>query len=319
VLLPLSLVMFDWRREGLARRLASWVGLVALALAIAACMYGLTRLSPLAYTPQPQNHRTLSDFFSDPFANWHHVASDAWNAMWGYMTPPGVVLAVWGAMRATMTRDRIGVVAVVWAGAAIAAFLLLTDTAYPRYGLQAVPPLCILIVIGGEDIWGRVQQRFGWRWIAPVAVLATVPMFLLDARVLFSPQDAPYPGLDRVQYVTYVSNREPVREAAQTILRLAPKEFTASTPAAQRTVAGLGGWPWATTLALNGTHYSTTPRFIYVDDSSDHHLVNTARYTIVEGPPPPWLTLKGAHAVRSWSRAGGGPSVTLYDRGTSAS
>jgi hypothetical protein len=313
LLWPVSLLVFDWRREGLWRRMAGWLGLVALALLIAGAMYGLTRLSPLAYTPEPQNHRTVGDFFSDPFANWHLVASDAWDAMWGYMTPPGVILACWGAVCALRTRDRLGLVAIAWAAAAIAAFLFLTDTAYPRYGLQAVPPLCILIVIGGEDVWRRARRRVHWRWLAPAAVLAAVPMLLLDAKVLLTPEDAHYPGLDRLQYVTYVSNRQPARNAAQEILRIAPN-FTAATPAPQRTVAELGGWPWATTLTLNGTHFTPAPRFTYIDDTNDHRLVNTARFVIVEGPPPPWLTLTGAKLVKQWSRAGNGPPVVLYDR-----
>ena len=315
VLLPGSLLMLDWRREGLVPRLATWLGLVVLALVIAGCMYLLTRLSPLAYTPEPQNHRTISDFFNDPFANWDRVAPDAWDAMWGYLTPPGVILAAWGTVRTIMARDRLGMVSVLWAAAAIGAFLFLTDTAYPRYGLQAVPPLCILIVIGVADLVDRALQRVRWRLIAAVAALAAVPMLLLDARVILSPQDAPYPGLDRGQYVTFVSNRQPVRDAAEEILRRVPKAFQASTPVAQRTVAGLGGWPWATTLTLNGTHFTTAPRFTYVDDTSPHNLVNTARFVIVEGTPPGWFRLKGAKLLGEWTRAGGGPKVVLYDRG----
>jgi hypothetical protein len=315
LLLPVSLIMFDWNRADRVRRLARWICLVALALLIAGGMYALTRLSPLAYTPQPHNHRTIGDFLSDPFANWDRVAPDAWDAMWGYLTPPGVLLAGWGAIRAILTRDRLGIVIVAWSASAIAAFLFLTDTAYPRYGLQAVPPLCILIVIGIADIVGRALPRVGRRWIALVAVLAALPMLVLDVRVIFSPGDAPYPGLDRAQYVTLVSNRQPVRDAAREILRRAPKAFPASTPASQRTVAGLGGWPWATTLTLDGTYFTTTPRFTYVDDSSPHELVNAARFVIVKGAPPTWLRLGTARLVGTWTRAGHGPAVKLYDRG----
>ena len=80
-------------------------------------------------------------------------------------------------------------------------------------------------------------------------------------------------------------------------------------------LAGLGGWPWATTLTLNGTHFTTAPRFTYVDDTSPHNLVNTARFVIVEGTPPGWFRLKGAKLLGEWTRAGGGPKVVLYDRG----
>jgi hypothetical protein len=317
LLLPLSLALFDWHRNALGRRLAAWGALVALAFLIALCMYALTRLSPLAYTAEPQNHRTLAEFFDSPFGTFRRVAPDAADAMWGYLTPPGVVLAGWGLVRTAAARDRLGLVVAGWALAAIAAFLLLTDTAYPRYGLQAVPPLCILIAIGAEDLWVRAWCWAG-RWpVVFVAGVATVPMLLLDARVLLSPNDAPYPGLDRAQYVTLVSNREPVHEAVQVILRRVPKAFPPETPPAQRTVAGLGGWPWAATLALNGTYWDLTPRFMYVDDWSDptHIKANEARFVIIEGAPPTWVQLGGAELVQSWSRPGGGLPVTLYDRG----
>jgi hypothetical protein len=322
-LLPLSLAVMDWRRDGLARRLAVWAAFVALALVIATCLWSLSRLSPLAYTPTPENHRTVSELFSDPFGTLRTVAPDAWWAMWGYLTPPGVLLAVWGLVRVVVTRHRVGLVLAMWGLAAIAMYLLLTDTAYPRYGLQAVAPLCVLIVVGAADLVGRVEARVGRggsggrRWAAAaglVAAIALAPMLVLDLRVLLSPGTAPYPGLDRAQYVTLVSNRGPVHDAALEVLRRAPSTFPANTAPGRRTVAGLGGWPWATQLTLNGTHYTTKPRFLYVDDTSDHGQVNAARFVIVEGPAPPWVELGDARLLRRWSRPGGGPPVALYDR-----
>jgi 4-amino-4-deoxy-L-arabinose transferase-like glycosyltransferase len=314
VLLPISLLMFDWNARRRWRRLAIWAGYSVLAVVIALAMYGLTRLSPLGYTPEPANHRTLGDLFSDPFGNWGTVAPWAWRALWGYLTPPGVVLAVWGLVRVILSRDRLGAIAAVWAIAALVAFFLLTDSAYPRYGLQAVPPLCILIAIGAFDLWARARTRLSSHWLVLLALVASIPMLLLDGRVLITPQTAPYPGLDRSQYVTAISNREPVREAAEVILRRAPKAFTKATPQAQRSVAEMGGWGWAAVLVLNGTHYTTTPRFIYMDQTSNQALVNHARFVIVEADAPPWLKLRGATMLKRWSRAGG-PPVVLYDRG----
>jgi hypothetical protein len=314
VLVPFSLMLFDWQSERRVRRLLEWAGLVALALVIAGCMYALTRASAYTYAPAPQYHRSLHDLFTDPFGNWGTVAPAAWDAMWGYLTPPGVVLAVWGAVSVMLRRDRFGLVVVVWSLAAIAAFLLLTDSAYPRYGLQAVPPICILIVMGGDDLWTRATARVSWRWLALAAVLLAIPALLLDGRVLATPKTAPYPGLDRDQYVTLVSNREPVHEAADLIVKRAPV-FTASTPESQRTVVDLNGSPWSALLALNGKRYTATPRFVYMDHTSDHAKVNAARWLIVEGDPPDWLKLSGAHRLKRWERPGGGPSVVLYERG----
>ena len=66
-------------------------------------------------------------------------------------------------------------------------------------------------------------------------------MLLLDGQVLASPTTAPYAGLDRDQYVELISNREPVREAADRTLKRAPKHLTTSAPVAQRSVADLNG------------------------------------------------------------------------------
>jgi hypothetical protein len=195
------------------------------------------------------------------------------------------------------------------------AFLLLTVNAYPRYGLQAVPPLCILIAAGALDLWNRARARVDQRIVAVVAALLAIPLLLLDGQVLATPQTAPYPGLDRDQYVTLVSNRMPVREASQLILQRAPKAFGPSTPIAKRAVADLGGWGWAALLALNGRTYSAKPRFVYMDQTSDQSLVNRARFVIIEGDAPAWLKVSGATLVKRWSRAGGGPAVVLYDRG----
>jgi hypothetical protein len=316
LLLPFSLLMFDGRDDRRRRRLAMWLAYTLLSVVIAVAMYGLTRLSPLAYTPEPPNHRALGDLFRDPFEMWGTIAPEVWRAMWGYLTPPGVILAIWGLVRVVATRDRLGLIAAVWAAAAIVAFLLLTDYAYPRYGLQAVPPLCILIAVGALDLWGRARRRVAWPWVALVAFLLSIPALVLDGQVLLTPKTAPYAGLDHDQYVKLVSNREPVREAGEIILRRAPKTFTASTPPAQRTLAEMGGWGFSVLLVLNGTHYTTTPRFLFLDQSSDRKQVNQARFVIVDGDAPPWLKLHGATLVKRWSRGGGGPPVVLYDRGT---
>jgi hypothetical protein len=326
VLLPFSLlVALEWPREERRRRFAAWAGCLLIALVITAALWSLSRLSPLAYTPAPANHRTMGEFFDDPFGQLSAVGPDAWRAMWGYLTPAGVVLAVWGLVRVVVERHRAGIVVAIWALVALAAYLLLTDTAYPRYGLQAVGPLCVLAVLGGADLWRRVwiPARAGGphaRWwtagAVVLAVLALAPALILDARVLARPGDAPYPGLDRAQYNVLVSNRGPVQKAVKEILRRSSPAFTAATPPAQRTVAGIGGWAWAAQLALNGTHYAATPRFTYVDVLSDHKVVNAARFVIIDAyTPPDWFRLGNAKVAGRWSRPGGGAGVVLYDRG----
>jgi hypothetical protein len=314
-LAPLSLAVFDWRRAGLGRRLSVWVGFTLLGLMIAAALYLLTRLSPLAYTPAPDNHRTLSDLIHDPFANLRAIAPWAAKAYLGYLTLPGVALAAWGSWRVIVRREAVGLVLIVWAVAATIAFLLLTDHAYPRYGLQAAAPLCALAVFGAADLWDRIQRRWSRNVALVVTVLAALPLIWLDLRVVISPGDAPYPGLDRRQYVTLVSNREPARQAAQEILRRAPAHPDPAAPPSEYTVADLFAWTEATTLTLNASPSPVGHVFSTIDQNAGPEAVNAARYVILEDDAPDWLDQRSGTRVRTWPRPGGGPPVVLFDRG----
>jgi 4-amino-4-deoxy-L-arabinose transferase-like glycosyltransferase len=260
VLLPASLAVFDWRAADVRRRFVLWVALVGVALFVTACFWALTWMSPLTYAPHPVFHRTLGGFLRDPVGAVSELGPDVGRALWGYVTPPGILLALWGIVRVVVTRDRVGLVIALWAIGALAAWLCLSLWGFPRYGLQAVAPICVLVAIAGEDLWSRARRRFARPWVAVIAALVAAPFVLLDVRVLVSPGDAPYPGLDRSQYVTGAANRAPIRSAALAVLRQVPDTAPAQPSDPGRTVAELDVWPWATQLTLNGTHLTKTPR-----------------------------------------------------------
>lgn len=312
-LTPFSLLMFDWGAPDRRARLLRWGALVVAALVVMACLAAIPKLSPISTTPAPHNYRTLSDLFSAPFATVGKLSPYVQRTYWAYLTPPGVLLAVWGIVQSVQTCNRLGLVMTVWTLAATAAFLLLTTEGYPRYGLQAAAPACVLILIGVGDLLERVSPRLTRRGgLALLAVLA-IPAVVFDARVLAHPTTAPYPGLDREQYESGLPNREPIREAAERALAFAGGHFDPSDPPQ---VAGFTIWPWAAKLVLAQAqgNRGTVP---YIDgDIGDHDLVNAARFVIFDGgTPPDWLDLHGATIVGRWDRPGGGQTVVLFDRG----
>lgn len=318
-LVPFSLLLFDWRPEARLRRLAAWAGLVIVALVIAAAMYALVFLSPLIYQAGPDNHRGLGDLASDPFGALGVVAGPAFEALLGYMTLPVLLAGLWGMWLAVRTRDRVGLVLAIWALAALATFLLLTDVAYPRYGLQIAAPLCALAVFGAADLWRILERRWSRRIASGVAALALVPLVVLDTRVVLTPETAPYPGLDYRQFVTLLSNRQPLREASELILERSG-EVTAATPPQDRTVAVITRWYETANLVLNGRHRSVAPRFTLVPSGQPVDVINAARFVIVETQAEPegnqpGLIVRPEQIVRSWTRPDGGPTTTLYDRG----
>ena len=46
-MVPLTLILFDWKKEGLMRRLGTWIFCILVAVVISQGMYSILRLSPL--------------------------------------------------------------------------------------------------------------------------------------------------------------------------------------------------------------------------------------------------------------------------------
>lgn len=302
ILMPASLLVFDWHAARLRQRLLAWAALLGLALIIAVAMWAITRLSPLAYGPPATNHRTLSDLVHDPFGTFGKVAWPSVRGMIGYLSIPGTLLLLWGMTRAFRERDRTGAILTIWVVASFVAMLLLTNNGYPRYGLQIAAPAVALMVFGAETLVGSPRGRL-------VLVIAAMPALLLDLWVVAAPQRAPYPGLDHDQYVKLASNREPTRRAAERIVRLANADRTAPTTIYHNL------WPSTISLAVNGRTKPATPRFqITVGESPTPEQIDATRYIVWDGTPPSWFAQHGARVVGRWGRGGQGPTTYLLIR-----
>lgn len=316
-LLPLSLLCADWPRSAWRATGIRWAagagGAVVLGFAIAQ----IPRLSPLSQTPVPDNYRTLGDLARDPFGTISVIGPGAWDAFTGYLTVPVLAAACWGIAVALRDRDRVLMLCALWAAAAITAYLLLTAWAYPRYGLQAVAPLCLLAVAGGRDVALRLRPRIGAPATAGAIAVALLPAAILNLQVVRSPTTAPYPGLDSAQYTRNDSNVEPIRRAGREILRRAPRT-TAASPRTDRLVMLRGPYPWPLKLVVGGRTWSANPRFVVVDGYAQPSLARRARFTVVEGEQDlREVGLTRSQRVGRWERPGGAP-VELYDRRATA-
>lgn len=207
VLLPLSLLCFDWGGARAAARLAAWVGGVVLALAVAGIGFSILLLSEYWDDLGPTRraigmHRPLGEALAHPLRyggeNWPLFRE----ALSGYLTVPLLLLFAVGAGLALRARSRPAAVLLAWALAPLAGSVLLANVAYPRYIVIAVPPMVVFAGFGLVRLWEWIAFRRGATVATALAVLVAVPAVVFDARVIADPAGFEYPALDDEQFAT---------------------------------------------------------------------------------------------------------------------
>ena len=212
-LAPLGLLVFDWRRESLASRLARWIATLLLAGAIAAALYQVLRLSPLyegadeARDLYFSNHG-IREFLDSP-GTWIEGNWTSYRLAYrGYLTVPLVLAGAVGAGLAIRRKPALGLFFVGWATLPVLAIVALADGAYVRWLYLPIAPLAALVAVGLAETAALVRRRLSGATptVRTAAVVATVLMLVLPAIVwdlgtLRDPVGRVYPGHDDVDYV----------------------------------------------------------------------------------------------------------------------
>lgn len=212
ILLPLSLVVFDWKSARLTHRLARWCGLVVVALLLDAAAVGVMKLSPFyddlgRLRSELYPTHSLSEALMHPTkwtrSNWPPNQS----SLIGYVTVPVLLAAILGAVDGFRRRTTLTLVLVSWTAAPVLAATLLADAAYPRYLLTAIPPLVVLPASGVIAVVELGTSRIEPGTLRVVFVIAVVafvalPTVVLDAHVVADPGAADYPSSDEMAFVT---------------------------------------------------------------------------------------------------------------------
>lgn len=310
ILLPLSLLCFDWRRERLAPRLATWCAYAALAVVLGLIGHLITKLSTYESSlaspngAAPRTTRPLGQALKHPL-RW---AGDAWpplqHALTGYVTWPLLVLALLGVVVLWRRLPRFAVLLAAWLLLPIVADLLVSQEQFPRLILESVPPIVVFAAVGLVAAvvwaWGRVRQP--WRWAVPACVvLAFVPALVLDGSVLASPATATYPGLDDFQYATGWASGAPYAAVARTLRKLAGPRHVTVVLSEQVSY----------TLQVD-LRRAQNMKFIGPDDV---HAAK-AEYAVVNGDAlPDSDNTSTLLPLATWQRPRGGASMTLLARG----
>ena len=306
-LMPVGALVLDWRYEGRVRRVATWVGLLVVALAVAGLGYSTMLLSEFyddfqaAQTSGDIPVHGLGEGFREA-GHWIEQNTPVYaEALVGYFTLPLLALCILGLVVALREHPRPALVVALWAAASLASAVLLASVPHPRYLLTAAPPLVVFGGLGYVVLVDWVRNRRGVRVAAVAAALVALPALVFDGRVLAGPDTASYPSRDDEEYATDWSAGSPWPRVADEL-----RERTAGGPA----------------LVVLGEHHPIavqldlldSPRITVVRVTDPR--AGAARFGVENDEPLP----DPAGAVRwrrvwSYQRPRGGDTASLYESG----
>jgi 4-amino-4-deoxy-L-arabinose transferase-like glycosyltransferase len=319
LLLPASLLCFDWSAQDRPRRLWLWLGAVGIAVVAVVGAELLLRSSRYWATGQAFNRRfplvrPLDQVLSHPFATTSHAWSVFRPAVVGYVTIPLIVVAVVGAALAWQRGRALTALLVIWAAVPFGAALMLTLNPYPRHIMFALPPLLVLVAYAIVQFGSWCQHHLRAKIAVPVCTavvgLLLLPTFIFDGRVLAHPVTARYPGLDDLQYVTGI----PAGGAWPSVVRAIRRRGVG-----RRVVVFVAqADPNVIRFLLSSDPQSPRSRYDVVVYGNP--LVADAQFAVVDQLPfvnQPALRFIARHdfvVMGRYARPRGGPAVTLYER-----
>ena len=201
--LPLTLLLFDYRLAPAAAAAAGLGRLCRPRARARLCDHVgcplLVALRPADRGGEPPGNRPGVRRLPHPSSRSTDRRIGA--ALLEYLTIPGTILAVVGAVVAWRRHRSAAIILIVWAIAVIISAVLLPRWPNPRYFATAMVPLAGFVVLGTLALWNAVIRfwRHGarsGRVVASIVVVAAfVPATLFDAQRARGPGHATYPGL----------------------------------------------------------------------------------------------------------------------------
>jgi 4-amino-4-deoxy-L-arabinose transferase-like glycosyltransferase len=207
VLMPAALLVFRWGEPSRGRRLAAWFGANVVAAATAGIGYSILRLSDLyddLGTARESIHmyRTPSDALARPW-HWLWVNGPDFASAYVRYTTLTLFVAACAGLALAWRRDRgFALLLALWVLVPFGISSLEALIAYPRYVVDAAPPLLPLAAVGLLGIVERARTARRLQLGLVVAGLLVVPALVADARFVADAARTTYPGLDDTQFAT---------------------------------------------------------------------------------------------------------------------
>ncbi|MEX2028030.1 MAG: glycosyltransferase family 39 protein [Candidatus Curtissbacteria bacterium] len=218
LLLPVSLLLFDFNKPNLAKRLSKWVGFAAVMFFISQVIYNALRVSPLFYMISRKNSefiRSFSDVLTSPFLHFAGNLDSIVKWLFQYNGPLLLMpLAVVGY--GIVKKEKKIILLSAYIFVPLFAEALFNQILYPRFSLFYFPFIIILTAFGIAALSKSFQNNKRIAWITCL-VLLVYPL-LSSFNLLTSPPRASIAASDKFQYINGWSSGYGVEEIV-TILK----------------------------------------------------------------------------------------------------
>lgn len=213
-LLPLSLMLFDFKRKKMYSKLLKWLGLAFITVVIAYSMYSILRLSPFFHIIDEKNALfvyPLKEWLEHPFRFWYGNILGEWDWLRRYMTLSGIFLIVLSfVIDRKFFREKIFLF--LWFLIPFVALAVFGRTLYPRFIFFMTLPLLPLIAFSVLNIFNRINNK--------LVLFILFSAFLIlpirsDYFILSNFSKAPIPRSDLDQYVNDWTSGAGVKEIVE--------------------------------------------------------------------------------------------------------
>ncbi len=199
-LLPFGLILFDWKRTKLLKRLGKFIALSTIIIAITQVMYNALRLSPWFYLIRQKNYSfiyTVPEIIKSPFSVFLPNLNGLFQFLTAYLTIPLDILLVVALTYFIIRRDKKIILLFLWFVTPFLALALFGKVLFPRFILFMILPLLIISarMIGEVGILFKKNN-----FILPIiAVLILIYPAYQSFLLVYSPIKAAIPQNDRNQ------------------------------------------------------------------------------------------------------------------------
>lgn len=200
LLLPFSLVLFDFKAKKKIRRLLKWVGLSLISTFIAEVMYNSLRLSPWFYLIKQKNYSfiyTVPEFFHAPFSVFLPNLHGLLQFLIPYMTVPVDVVLIVIFIFAIIKKDNRLALLYFWFLVPFLALAAFGKVLFPRFLLFMT--MSLLVIVGYTlTAFGSFSSKKMKAFLIVIPIIVIFPLYQ-SFLLLTNPVNAAIPVTDRNQ------------------------------------------------------------------------------------------------------------------------